>query len=124
MHLRPLIAAAAAAATLVVATTAAFSDSALPVDVPVSRAPGPQSEVAVAVAPNDPRVLLAGSNDTASDTMRVYSSTDGGASWSSASGPPLPGGLLAACDSTDPAVAIDGRGRQYYAFVALKRCDG
>jgi hypothetical protein len=89
--------------------------------VDVSRAPGAQSEVAIAVDPSRPQVLVAGSNNFPGPTMRAYGSTDGGARWTSANGPPLPAGS-SACGASDPAVAIDGAGRQYYAFLAVRPC--
>ena len=91
-------------------------------EVNVSRAPGAQSEVAIAVDPSDPRVLVAGSNNFPGPTMRAYGSTDGGASWTSANDPPLPRGAASACAGGDPALAIDGLGRQYYAFLAVRPC--
>src|SRR5712692_7641231 len=75
--------------------------------VDVSRAPGPQSEVAIALDPSRPQVLVAGSNNFPGPTMRAYGSTNGGARWTSANGPPLPAGS-SACGASDPALAIDG----------------
>jgi hypothetical protein len=94
--------------------TAAVGRSAAPTDqVNVSNAARPQAEVAVAVDPRDPNVLLGGSGSF-ERADRVYSSTDGGATWSSR---PLPvaRGL---CAFGDPAVTIDAAGRQYYAYLA------
>ena len=57
--------------------------AALPTDqVAVSRAQGVQAEVAVAVDPSDPKVLVGGSG-TFEPAMRVYASTDGGGTWTS-----------------------------------------
>ena len=88
--------------------------AALPTDqVAVSRAQGVQAEVAVAVDPSDPNVLVGGSG-TFEPAMRVYASTDGGGTWTSDS--------LAApadlCGYGDPAVAVGEGGRQFYAFLA------
>jgi hypothetical protein len=85
-------------------------------NVDVTRAPGPQSEAAIAVAPDDFRTLVAGSNDIRGDRMRVYSSTDGGAHWDSAR---LVRGRSPICAASDPSVAIDRNGRQYYGFLGL-----
>jgi hypothetical protein len=94
--------------------TATASHAAAPTDqVNVSNAARSQAEVAVAVDPHDPNVLLGGSGSF-ERANRVYSSTDGGATWSSEP-LPLPRGL---CSYGDPAVAIDVTGRQYYAFLA------
>ena len=53
--------------------------------------------------------------------MRVYMSGDGGATWSSSVLYPAPSSFLASCAS-DPAVAIDRRGRQYYSFARTTPC--
>jgi hypothetical protein len=84
-------------------------------DVDVSAAPGSQAEVDVAVDPRDDRILVAASNSDDPVLDRVYTSTDGGKSWSSKQGPPLPAGLRGACEFGDPAVDVDLRGRQYVA---------
>ena len=107
----------AAALVLLVAPSAARGP-----EVNVSRAPGSQSEVSIAVDPSDPRVLAAGSNSVPGPTMRAYGSTDGGATWVSSSDPPLPSRAASACAAGDPALAIDRSGRQYYAFLAVRPC--
>src|SRR5205085_3350716 len=95
-----------------------------PMQVDVSRAAGSQWEVAVTADPRNGRHLLAGSNQDFRPGVpeRVYASTDGGASWSSADGPSLPTGLEGFC-AADPAVAIASDAREYYAFLALD-CSG
>ena len=90
-------------------------------DVAVSRAPGAQVEPAVVVDPSNDRILLAGSNSFTEGAMRVYASSDGGATWSSSSLYPAPASYLASCAS-DPGVAIDGAGRQYYSFIRTTPC--
>jgi hypothetical protein len=85
-------------------------------NVDVTQARGPQSEAAIAVAPDDGRTLVAGSNDIRGDRMRVYSSTAGGASWDSG---PLVRGRSPICAASDPSVAIDRDGRQYFGFLGL-----
>ena len=82
----------------------------------VARARGPQSEAAIAVDPNDARTLVGGSNDIRGDRMRVFSSTDGGATWDSA---PLVRGRSPICAASDPSVAVDEHGRQYFGFLGL-----
>jgi hypothetical protein len=82
--------------------------------VNVSRAPGAQLEAAIAVAPSDPEVLLAGSNDVgprAFDTL-AYASADGGRSWVTSHPYAGPG-----CAIGDPAVAIDESGRELFAYL-------
>ena len=85
----------------------------------VSRAPGIQTEVAVAVDPSNPRNLFAASNETLETELRVYTSTDGGKSWSSRRGP-LWGSDT--CAWGDPSVAIAPNGRQYVAFTEKSIC--
>jgi hypothetical protein len=94
--------------------TSALGRSAASTDqVNVSNAARAQAEVAVAVDPRDPNVLLGGSGSF-ERANRVYSATDGGATWSSQ---PLPV-PRALCSYGDPAVTIDAAGRQYYAYLA------
>ena len=88
--------------------------------VNVSNAPQRQREVSIAVDPSNPAVLVAGSNSRPGST-RAYASTDGGATWTSTSAPALPPGSSDAC-GTDPAVGIDLRGRQYFAFAVITPC--
>jgi hypothetical protein len=90
-------------------------------NVNVSGLPGLQSGATIAVDPSDDRVLLAGSNSSEEGTMRVYSSTDGGREWRSTTTHPAPARRLESCAS-DPGVAIDARGRQYYSFVRATPC--
>jgi len=90
-------------------------DSGRTANIAVSRAPGPQNEPAIALDPSDPTILLAGSNSWSERTTRVYSSTDGGKSWSSSPGPPLARGIPGR--AVDPLVGIDRSGRQYFAFM-------
>ena len=85
----------------------------------VSRALGVQTEVSIAVDPAQPLVLFAASNDSLERTIRVYSSTDGGVSWSSRVGPALRPGD---CARGEPAAAIGRDGRQYAAFIVNPYC--
>jgi hypothetical protein len=105
---------------LAVGLAAGLAGAAEP-DVNVSRLPGLQSGATIAVDPANPGNLLAGSNSSEEGTMRVYSSTDGGRSWETSTTHPAPEDPLASCAS-DPGVAIDGRGRQYYSFVRAAPC--
>jgi hypothetical protein len=90
-------------------------------EVDVSRARGAQVEPAIAADPRDGRILLAGSNSFRDGSMRAYSSLDGGATWARGFVYPPPGSYLQTCAS-DPGVAIDRRGRQYYSFVRTTPC--
>jgi hypothetical protein len=90
-------------------------------NVAVSRAPFPQSEVRVALDPRDPNVLVAASNSSGEGAMRVYASTDEGASWTSETLPAQPLDPRDLCIA-DPAVAIDGAGRQFFSFIKAQPC--
>jgi hypothetical protein len=85
----------------------------------VSRAAGPQVEAAIAVDPSNPQVLLAGSNSPEEPSTRFYSSSDGGATWSSDLGPPPPAGYEGGAG--DPIVAVGPGGRQYFGFLAREQ---
>jgi hypothetical protein len=90
-------------------------------EVAVSRAPGAQVEPTITIDPTNNMVLLAGSNSFREGSMRVYSSVDAGVSWDSSLLFPPPKSFLRSC-SSDPGVAIDHRGRQYYSFVRSSPC--
>lgn len=99
----------------------AAGGGAAPPNVNVSRLPGPQTEPTIAVHPRDDRILLAGSNSLREGTMRAYASTDGGKTWQTTTAYPKPRSTRALC-AADPAVAIDPRGRQFYAFIYSRPC--
>ena len=88
-----------------------------PVDV--SHARGAQTEVAVAVDPVTGKNLLGVSNDMLEAKIRVYTSTDGGRSWTTSFGPAA-GSFV--CAKGDPAAAIGASGRQYVAFIERSDC--
>jgi len=88
----------------------------------VSRAKGPQSEVAAATDPTRPRFVLAGSNDIRALHMRVYASRDGGATWAS-SFLPLPQ-HADVCATSDPSVAIARDGREFYGYLGIHCASG
>jgi hypothetical protein len=106
---------------LALAALALLTGAAAPQNVNVSRLPGPQTEPAIAVDPRNPRVLLAGSNSIQEGTMRIYASSDGGTTWQTATTHEAPEKLLESCAS-DPSVAIDTRGRQYYSYGLAAPC--
>ena len=85
----------------------------------VSRAPGAQTEVSVAVSPADPHVLFAASNDSLERTVRVYRSTDDGRTWTSVLGPPLG---LDDCARGEPSSAIAPNGSEYVALIVNPFC--
>jgi hypothetical protein len=90
-------------------------------EVDVSDLPGPQTNATIAADPTDPNVLLAGSNDVLHGTQLVYSSTDGGAKWTSSITVRPSADIAGACPS-DPGVAIDLTGRQYYSYDVATPC--
>ena len=85
----------------------------------VSRAIGAQTEAAVSIGPSDQHVLFAASNDSLLRTIRVYTSTDAGRTWSSTAGPALGGD---ACARGEPSVATSRDGREYVAFIVNSHC--
>jgi len=89
--------------------------------VAVSKLPGVQNEPAIAIDPSNDRILLAGSNSFREGSMRVYSSGDGGSTWTQSFAYPPPASFLSTCAS-DPGVAIDLTGRQYYSFIRTTPC--
>ena len=86
---------------------------------PVSRQEGLQTEVAVAADPSNAGVLFGASNDSLEPQIRVYSSADGGRTWSATRGPALDPDT---CAWGDPSAAIAPDGRQYVAFIEKAIC--
>jgi hypothetical protein len=91
-------------------------------EVDVSNLPGPQTNATITVDPRDPNVLLAGSNSFLEGTQRIYGSTDGGLTWKSSITITPPDDVQSACPS-DPGVAIDLTGRQYYSYDRATPCN-
>jgi hypothetical protein len=87
----------------------------------VSRLEGAQDEPAIAIDPSNDRTLLAGSNSFREGSMRVYGSRDGGSTWTRSFLYRPPASFLSVCAS-DPGVAIDLTGRQYYSFIRTTPC--
>jgi peptide/nickel transport system permease protein len=85
----------------------------------ISRADGAQTQASVVGDPAHPGALLGVSNDTSLRTVRLYSSTDAGHTWTSTAGPSLG---LDACGRGDPSAAMDGHGRQFVAFTVSGTC--
>ena len=90
-------------------------------EVDVSNLAGPQTNATIAVDPRNPSVLLAGSNSLLEGTERFYSSTDGGLTWASGTVTPPVANILTTCPS-DPGVAIDRSGRQFFSFDRVTPC--
>jgi len=91
-------------------------------EVDVSNLPGPQTNATIAVDPTHPDVLLAGSNSFLEGTQRIYSSSDGGSTWQSSITIKPAADIETACPS-DPGVAIDLSGRQYYSYDVATPCN-
>ncbi len=91
-------------------------------EVDVSKLPGPQTNATITVDPTNPDVLLAGSNSLLEGTQRIYSSTDGGVNWASSITVRPAADIASACPS-DPGVAIDLTGRQYYSYDVATPCN-
>jgi hypothetical protein len=121
VRLHVLIAAAAVILGAVVGLQVGRAGSAGRVEVDVSRLTGPQTNATIAVDPRDGRVLLAGSNSLLEGVERVYSSVDAGQTWHRATLTPPVRDVQAAC-SSDPAVAIDRTGTQYFSFDRSTPC--
>lgn len=66
-------------------------------------------------------MILAGSNSLLEGAERSYSSTDGGLTWQTATVTPPVADVLSSCPS-DPGVAIDRSGRQYFSFDRVTPC--
>lgn len=87
----------------------------------ISNLPDPQTNPTIAVDPRDDRILLAGSNSLLEGAERFYSSTDGGLTWKTSTVTPPVANVLSSCPS-DPGVAIDLAGRQYFSFDRVTPC--
>jgi ABC-type dipeptide/oligopeptide/nickel transport system permease subunit len=85
----------------------------------ISHAAGAQTEVSLSVDPRNPEGLFAASNDTLERTLRLYSSTDGGRTWTWQVAPYLG---LDDCARGEPAVATGPSGRRYVAFIVNPFC--
>jgi hypothetical protein len=113
---------ALAGAVAVCAAIAAGAAASTPVsDVDVSRLDGPQTNPTISVDPRNPAVLLAGSNSLSEGAERWYGSTDGGLTWTTGTVTAPVANLLSTCPS-DPGVAIDRAGIQYFAFDRVTPC--
>jgi ABC-type dipeptide/oligopeptide/nickel transport system permease subunit len=81
----------------------------------VSRAGGAQTEVSAVAGPSE---LFAASNDTLLRTIRVYTASGSGRTWTSRAGP----SLGRDCARGDPSVAVAPDGDEYVAFIVNSDC--
>jgi hypothetical protein len=88
--------------------------------VDVSNEPGPQSETSIAINPNNPSQIVAGSNEIDRLPMRAYFSSNGGKSWGAVDLPLPPPLTNNGFDfGSDPGVAWDTQGNVYYSWIVV-----
>jgi hypothetical protein len=90
-------------------------------NVNVSNECGPQSETFIALNPNNPSVLTAGSNEIFRLPMEAYFSSNQGSSWGRVDVPlPLaPSGKSTNRFGSDPTLGFDTRGTVFYGFIVV-----
>lgn len=103
------------------ASTASGSGSfAVGANVDVSNEDTPQSETSITINPNNPQMLVAGSNEIVRLPMRGYFSSDGGQSWGAVDLPLPPPATTNGTDfGSDPGVAFDTHGNVYYSYIVV-----
>jgi len=78
----------------------------------------PQSETSITVNPNNPMILVGGSNEIVRLPMRGYFSSNGGKSWGAVDVPLPPPATTNGTDfGSDPGVPFNTRGNVYYYFI-------
>jgi hypothetical protein len=89
-------------------------------NVDASNEAGPQSETSIAINPNNPSQIVAGSNEIFRLPMRGYFSSDGGSTWGAVD-LPLPAPLTSNGGDfgSDPSVAWDTKGNVYYGYIVV-----
>ncbi len=89
-------------------------------NVDVSNEDTPQSETSITVNPNNPNVLVGGSNEIVRLPMRGYFSSDSGKSWGGVDLPLPPPATTNGTDfGSDPGVAFDTLGNVYYSYIVV-----
>jgi hypothetical protein len=89
-------------------------------NVDVSNEDTPQSETSITVNPNNPQMLVGGSNEIVRLPMRGYFSSDGGKSWGAVDLPLPPPATTNGVDfGSDPGVAFDTHGHVYYSYIVV-----
>ncbi len=94
--------------------------SAVGSNVDVSNECGPQSETFIAINPNRPKQLAAGSNEIFRLPMRGYFSGDGGGSWGGVDLPLPPAiGTNGTDFGSDPTLAFDSSNNVFYGYIVV-----
>jgi hypothetical protein len=89
-------------------------------NVDMSNEDTPQSETSITVNPNNPAMLVGGSNEIVRLPMRGYFSNNGGTSWGAVDLPLPPPATTNGTDfGSDPGVAFDTRGNVYYSYIVV-----
>jgi hypothetical protein len=89
-------------------------------NVDVSNEDTPQSETSITVNPNNPSMLVGGSNEIVRLPMRGYFSSDGGKTWGAVDLPLPPPATTNGTDfGSDPGVAFDTHGNVYYSYIVV-----
>lgn len=90
-----------------------------------------QSETWMVINPNNPNVIVTGSNDSrynggANRSMSAQSSTDGGKTWRTSTTPPVPTSVINFSQGTnfDPCFAFDSKGNVYYIYGIVQTLNG
>src|SRR5437660_4808183 len=89
-------------------------------NVDVSNECGPQSETFIALNPEQPKILAAGSNEIFRLPMRGYFSSNGGTNWGGVDLPLPPAQGSNGIDfGSDPGLAFDTRGNVFYSYIVI-----
>jgi hypothetical protein len=89
-------------------------------NVDMSNEDTPQSETSITVNPNNPAMLVGGSNEIVRLPMRGYFSNNGGTSWGAVDLPLPPPATTNGTDfGSDPGVAFDTQGNVYYSYIVV-----
>jgi hypothetical protein len=100
--------------------TAIQSQVTVGANVDVSNEDGPQSETSITLNPNNPNILVGGSNEIFRLPMRGYFSNDGGKTWGGVDLPLPPPATTNGTDfGSDPGVAFDTHGNVYYSYIVV-----